>query len=202
MPKIRLPLVLSLAFVASSLAATKTPRYKAFPAEVFTGRPAAAKPVSKEARQFRTVIREGAQIGTNFAGHYTIVSWGCGTSCIQFSIVDAKTGAVFMPDFYIAFSSNLEQEKLRDEEPLQFRPDSKLLVVVGSRNEKGEGVYFYKWDANKLTLIHSAMQKIEAAFTRPTALAMRRMPGLAFIMALRRDRRAVPAGRLTIAPAC
>jgi hypothetical protein len=159
MPQHHLPFVLALGFVASGLAATKTPQYKAFPAQVFTGKPAAAKPVSKEARQFRTVIREGAQSGPNFAGHYTIVSWGCGTACIQVAIVDAQTGAVFMPGFYIAFSLNLEQEKLRDEEPLHFKPDSKLLVVVGSRNEKGEGVYFYKWDAAKLTLIHSAMQK-------------------------------------------
>lgn len=107
---------------------------------------------------FRTKITEGAQEGPNFAGHYTITTWGCGTGCVQFAIINAKTGDVFMPPFYIAGGMNVQQEKLQEEYPLQFKPDSKLLVVIGSRNEKGEGVYFYKWENDKLTLIHSAME--------------------------------------------
>ena len=151
------PFFLCLSVVAA--AQSRTPRYAHFPCEPFSGKPVAAKPVSKEARQFRSVITDGAKAGPNFAGHYTITAWGCGTSCIQFAIIDAKTGKVYMPPFYVAFSLNLKQEKLRDEDPLQFRINSALLVVIGSKNEKGEGIYFYKWDGEKLVLIHSAMER-------------------------------------------
>ena len=34
-------------------------------------------------------------MGANFAGHYSVVAWGCGTECETFMIVDLKTGKVF-----------------------------------------------------------------------------------------------------------
>ena len=49
------------------------------------------------ARRFRTVLREGARRGPNFAGHFTIVTWGCGSSCQMTAVVDARTGHVFQP---------------------------------------------------------------------------------------------------------
>jgi hypothetical protein len=49
---------------------------------------------SGEARTYRTVIREGAKAGVNFAGHYTVVTIGCGTSCIRAVVIDRMTGKV------------------------------------------------------------------------------------------------------------
>lgn len=46
------------------------------------------------AREFRTMLTRGAAEGPNFAGHYTVVTWGCGTMCQEFMIVDARTGRV------------------------------------------------------------------------------------------------------------
>jgi len=45
-----------------------------------------------EARTFRTLITEGAKNGPNFAGNYTIVTWGCGSGCQSSAILDARTG--------------------------------------------------------------------------------------------------------------
>lgn len=46
--------------------------------------------------KFRTTIRETvASEGANLAGHFTVVEWGCGTSCQQFAIVDLRTGRIF-----------------------------------------------------------------------------------------------------------
>jgi hypothetical protein len=47
------------------------------------------------APQFRTALSRGAAEGPNFAGHYTVVTWGCGTLCEEFMIVDARSGEVF-----------------------------------------------------------------------------------------------------------
>lgn len=72
------------------------PTFDQYPATSgFTGVPA---PVDfgahPEAETFTTRITEGATQGPNFAGHYTVVTWGCGTSCQESAIIDAKTGAI------------------------------------------------------------------------------------------------------------
>lgn len=146
------------ACLAFSIQATRIPRYKDFPAEPFSGKPAAPI-ITKDLEEFRAAITEGVSAGPNFAGHYSLIRLSCGASCILFAIVNAKTGSIFVSNFSIAFGSNLQQEKLREDEPLQFKSNSALLVVVGSRNEKGEGVYFYKWSGERLILIHSAMEQ-------------------------------------------
>jgi hypothetical protein len=123
--------------------------------EQFTGKPARPVLAGREALKYRTVITEGSREGPNFAGHFTIVEWGCGGGCVQFAIVDAKTGRVFMPPFYVGPRAVAEGSDSEPEDPLKYQKDSKLLIVNGSRNEKGEGVYYYKWDMGKLTLIKS-----------------------------------------------
>jgi len=134
----------------------KPARFADFPvsaAEHFKGRPAAVKLTSAEARRYRTMIREGAREGPNFAGHYTIVQWGCGAGCVQFAVVDAKTGAVYVPSFYVGPREQIQAETEEPAEPLQFRIDSKLLIVSGAPNEKNEGLYYYKWDKERFRLM-------------------------------------------------
>jgi hypothetical protein len=140
----------------SETSQAKTPQFNDFRVrERFRGNAVPVQLLTRQARTYRTVLREGAKKGPNFAGHYTIVTWGCGSSCIQFAIVDARTGRVYFPPFYVAFGSNLRGKSLRDREPLRFRRDSRLLIVTGSRNEKGEGVYFYEWVNGTLKLIRA-----------------------------------------------
>lgn len=152
-------MILAACLAGLAYAQSSVPRYKQFPAELYTGKMATPKPATKAAKEVKTQIEDGMTARPNFAGRYVITTWSCGTSCLQFAIVNAETGAVYLPPFYVASGMNVGQEKLRDELPLQFKPDSRLLVVVGSRNENGEGVYFYKWDNEKLTLIRSTMER-------------------------------------------
>lgn len=42
--------------------------------------------------RFRTTVSEQIAKGANFAGHFSFVSWGCGTSCISYAIIDLVTG--------------------------------------------------------------------------------------------------------------
>jgi hypothetical protein len=59
----------------------------------YTGKPAAVNLAShKDARTFRTRLREAAPGGPNFAGRMTVVTWGCGTSCQTVALIDARTG--------------------------------------------------------------------------------------------------------------
>jgi hypothetical protein len=110
---------------ALAIPATLEPRFKEFPVnEVFRGKPAAVVFERAEERRFRTVIRSGATIGPNFAGHYTLVEWGCGTECFQAAIVDAKTGRIYQPPLF-----DKERHDFFEASWLHFRPDSNLMIV-------------------------------------------------------------------------
>jgi len=100
------------------LGAAARPQFESYGApERFTGKPAAVDLKSDpEARRFRTRLLEGAAAGPNFAGTYTVVTWGCGTDCQVMAIVDAKTGKVFFPG-------------VSAELGFEYRLDSRLLVA-------------------------------------------------------------------------
>lgn len=37
---------------------------------------------------------EHSRIGSNFAGRYVLVQWGCGSNCMQAAMIDGKDGSV------------------------------------------------------------------------------------------------------------
>jgi hypothetical protein len=98
---------------------TRLPRFEDYPVkERFSGKAAPVDLASHpDAPQFRTRLREQARTGPNFAGHFTVVDWGCGSPCQQQAIVDARNGRVFMP------------EDLSTSYGVWYRLDSKLLIT-------------------------------------------------------------------------
>lgn len=164
--KLLLTILCVISFTTTALAQTSaTPRFEDYPATVYKGRPAPLKlNGTKEARNFRTRLREGAKQGVNFAGHYTLGFWGCGTACLQVAVIDTKTGAVFFPTelngFGVWFWDN-------NDEALRFKPNSRLLVMSGfpaSEGNKGEpksGLYYYEWTGRGLRLIKLVEKKRE-----------------------------------------
>ena len=110
----------------------------------------------KKAKMYRTVIRKGSKSGVNFAGHYNIVIWGCGTSCQSFAIIDVVTGKVYFSDelSFVSWGGWWELEY-----GLKYRPDSNLLIVYGRCEEKDpKGIFYFIWAENKLRLIKSIIK--------------------------------------------
>ncbi|WP_092098464.1 hypothetical protein [Pontibacter chinhatensis] len=68
-----------------------------------------------DAATYRTMLRKGLEEGVNFAGKYTVVSIGCGTSCQQHFVVDRETGKVL--------------DKVQSSTGAKYSKDSRLLVV-------------------------------------------------------------------------
>jgi hypothetical protein len=99
------------------------------------------------ARQYRTVIRDAAKGPIDFAGHYTIATWGCGSACLMAAAIDQKTGRVISLPFTVSdWSPDVT-------EPLAYHADSCMLVVRGSRNESDEhGTYYYTFDGKAFQL--------------------------------------------------
>src|SRR5436190_22228623 len=107
--------------------AEQTPQFSDYPAgPAYTGTTAPVKFTSSEARQFKTRLKEAAQGKVNFAGHYILTYWGCGTSCLVYATIDAETGkVVFFPFTVIATG-------VTEDDPVSYRTDSDLLIVRGS----------------------------------------------------------------------
>ena len=112
-------------------------------------------------RRFSTRLRHGAMAGPNFAGHFTIVGWGCGASCLQFAIVDAETGRVAFPDPIMNVTTNDVGADATEGgvtfNALRFQVQSGLLVIMGSINEKksSAGIQYYKWTGTRLVHVRT-----------------------------------------------
>ena len=102
--------------------------------------------ITKEFRGFRTRIREGARSNVEFAGHYTIPRWGCGTECNGFVIVDSISGKVYDGFGVAGLPCNWVEEHGGDDAipRMEFHPDSRLLKINACLNEEDCGLYDYE----------------------------------------------------------
>jgi hypothetical protein len=115
-------------------------------------------------RRYRTVLRKGIASGANYAGHFTVVIWGCGTSCSSFAVVNLKTGQVIVPTGISTVTwDHLENtverflpDGLHGYWGYRYRPDSRLLVLVGMLNEDDnrEGAWYFVLENNRLRQVH------------------------------------------------
>ncbi|MDR1968230.1 MAG: hypothetical protein LBQ32_05995 [Burkholderiaceae bacterium] len=142
--------VLTLIYSESILANFDAPTFKDCQATVTTSRKIAnLKLTTHESRQYASILRHLADKPVNFAGHYILALWGCGAGCVMGGAIDIKSGNVAMLPFTV---TNWPLDIMI---PLSFKKDSCLLVVQGSRNEKGQGIYYYKFERNRFNLIKS-----------------------------------------------
>lgn len=151
---------------ATAAAACPSPSFERYPAPAARAprKPAAApRLTSKEARLYRTVIRDAFTQPANFAGHYRVATWGCGTDCRNFAIVDKYTGATYTMPGVQAIAGVMGN----DEERVAFRPDSTLLIVAGCFNDDCDdnnakaARFFYEWTGTRLRRVGTCPLAIE-----------------------------------------
>jgi len=103
-----------------------------------------------ELKNFRTVITEEASKGPNFAGHFTFIQWGCGTSCLSYAIVDAISGKIVLYKPVIENlipSYNVKSRILTFNEKNEFKylEDKSLKEIVNSADtESGKLREYYE----------------------------------------------------------
>ena len=144
---------LLLSCVSSSFAQKKrTPiRFEDFAtAETLTGSRAVPVLRTKLQREFRSRILDGAKLPPNFAGHYRIVQWGCGSDCVDFVTVDLNTGDVYDPPFNSLWVDAFT-ERWRGE-GLIHKVNSRLLVPEGCPSERC-GRFYYEWTGHDFKLL-------------------------------------------------
>ena len=134
------------------LAAVALPITGAASPQVFGSYPAHVARVARRAplqfrsalsRRYRTDLQEAATGPVNFAGHYVLTSIGCGAGCVQVAAIDVGAGSVtWLPQTVCCWP-------LAMTEPLEYRRDSRLLIVYGALNEKGAGMHIFVFDGQR-----------------------------------------------------
>ena len=67
----------------------------------------------------------------NFAGHYGIAEYSCGTNCAELVILDLKSGAVLDSPPYTTIESHFDRKEGASYEGISFRRRSRLLIASG-----------------------------------------------------------------------
>lgn len=68
-----------------------------------------------EATKHLSALQNGLQQEMNFAGRYTVVTVGCGTTCQEHFVIDRQQGKVL--------------DKVQSSTGAQYRPDSRIFIV-------------------------------------------------------------------------
>lgn len=139
------------------------PRFEAYAATPYTGANAVPDVHSDpRSRQYQTQLRSWAREKPNFAGHYILATWGCGTGCTELAVIDAATGKVFYPpEARVNHIEDVDPDALVDIKEgdrradfgaMRYRADSRLLIVFGTLNGRAEneGISWFVWEDDRL----------------------------------------------------
>jgi hypothetical protein len=128
------------------------PQFRDFPAgEIFVGTSASVKLTNDSDRAFRSRLKEASRQPPNFAGHYVLTTWGCGTECIMGAAVDVVTGNVVWLPASICCAQDID----KNFQPIVARINSRLIVLSGIRNEKDgdDAAHFYSVEGDSFVFV-------------------------------------------------
>jgi hypothetical protein len=115
--------------------------------KVFHGK-SATPDVTKSAlgRQYQSVIRNHVAGPAEFAGHYRVAEYGCGSTCHSFIVVDMISGKVF-PGPSAALGADFQtQSRL-------FVTDPSSLDVNGFRERMGIRSVSFAWNERSKSFV-------------------------------------------------
>ena len=148
--------------IASGVVAQAPPRFEGYPAlGAYNGKNAPLALASKNDRAYRTQLRAAAAQKPNFAGHYIVTTWGCGSGCVMGAVLDANSGrVVWLPHTICCWPVDVDDKF----QPVAYRWDSRLMIFSGARNEKegDEGTHYYEFKDGKFVYIRSVIKKESA----------------------------------------
>jgi hypothetical protein len=148
--------VVILAAAPAARAREQPPSFADHPGgAVFKGHNAAPVLATREARQFRTMVREGARRQPNFDGHYIVSTWGCGADCETGAIIDAISGKVIP----LPVVTGSPEDAKPEASHFDYRLDSRLLVMNGMIGEEPPmGAHYFTFDGSRLTPIKTIVK--------------------------------------------
>lgn len=130
--------------------------FNQYPVSIYTGKKAPINYKSyPDAKMFKTRINEAYNAKKpDFAGKYSVAVWGCGTSCVVYTMIDRRDGKIY-PLSELAFEAS-DTGKLSCEDVADFMVTvSELLYQANSRllisktycttNDDEQAIYLNKY---------------------------------------------------------
>jgi hypothetical protein len=65
---------------------------------------------SAVAKKYRAVLTKEARLGSNFGGHFRVASWGCGTSCMYWAVIDLANGRIWTSTMDVCAQPRMDGE--------------------------------------------------------------------------------------------
>ncbi len=127
--------VAAITLAAQSVAAFADgpPKFADYPVKVYAGKPAKPRLVMLSWRDRRELFMAAASEGKiEAAGHYIVVKLPCDSAFATPHLLDARTGKII--EF---FTISGWHETSDNFDPVASRPNSRLIVFRGARNEAG-----------------------------------------------------------------
>ena len=146
----------------TTFAKKRIPRFKDYPvAKIYNGKPAPLKLSREETRVYgeklQYTIENYGQV--DFAGRYIVANWSCGMWCNWSAIIDAKTGKVYWWNGILSLCfPHLDKDFACNESfsNVEYRIDSKLMVLFGRRNNAGDrGFHYYEFENGRFIHLKS-----------------------------------------------
>jgi len=95
----------------------------------FVGFPAPLVSTAK-VRKHKTVLEQAVRDGANFNGYYRVAWWGCGTNCVEWAVINLKTGVVwFAAEPALSCFAAADNTGSSPHETLETRVSSKLFYL-------------------------------------------------------------------------
>ncbi len=112
---------------------------------------------SELARTYKTAFTNALKQPVSFNGHYVVTSWGCGSGCLSYGIVDKLTGKVYQaPGDDYGNTAGYSGDEYFDK--TRWSIDSNLFKAIGYTS-----IDTYKFENGKFTKIKSDPFTINSA---------------------------------------
>jgi len=137
------------------------PRFSEYPAAPSTAPRATALAAGSDPRieRDRELLAAALASNANFAGRTVLVRIGCGDGCETVAFVDAPSGRVAYPELLARLPP---APACAAGGPLQFRRDSRLLLVTGvSANQRVTRYFAWDPESGQLRLVASLASVLE-----------------------------------------
>ena len=143
------------------------PKFSQYAAgEAYRGPIAKPKINGRKDPGLQRAYREAGKSKVNAAGRYVLLKEFCGSACVLGHLLDARNGKIIRMPFTISGWRETED----NFESIVTRPNSRLIVFRGSRDEEGiNGVHYYTLEADG-TFKHLVSVDTEGNFEKPLVI--------------------------------
>ncbi len=156
--------------LAVMLLGANIPEFEDYPSPSdWHGPEAQLRLITPSERMFRTRLNEAIKQPPNFADHYRVAYWGCGSMCGAGAVIDLRTGDVYPPPLGgkgKGWERWISCTALFQGTGDKFRVSSRLFVTrCGSNFDKSgknwPDVFYFLWEGNGFRELLHVRSKIE-----------------------------------------